>query len=60
MLKVIQLKPFYPIKSTNPTVIEEVKGEESEANTEIYDLQGRRVINPTKGLYIVNGKKVMF
>ena len=26
----------------------------------IYDLQGRRVANPTKGIYIVNGKKVMF
>ncbi len=25
---------------------------------EYYDLQGRRVKNPTKGLYIVNGKKV--
>ena len=25
----------------------------------IYDLQGRRVENPTKGIYIVNGKKVM-
>ena len=24
-----------------------------------YDLQGRRVLNPTKGLYIVNGKKVV-
>lgn len=24
----------------------------------VYDLQGRRVINPTKGLYIVNGQKV--
>jgi hypothetical protein len=24
----------------------------------IYDLQGRRVVNPTKGIYIVNGKKV--
>lgn len=23
----------------------------------IYDLQGRRVLNPTKGMYIVNGKK---
>ena len=28
--------------------------------TEIYDLQGRRVTNPKKGMYIVNGKKVMF
>ena len=27
-------------------------------NNEVYDLQGRRVVNPTKGLYIVNGKKV--
>lgn len=24
-----------------------------------YDLQGRRVLYPTKGLYIVNGKKVV-
>ena len=24
-----------------------------------YDLQGRRVAQPTKGLYIVNGKKVV-
>lgn len=27
-------------------------------NNVIFDLQGRRVENPTKGLYIVNGKKV--
>ena len=26
----------------------------------IYDLQGRRVAMPTKGLYILNGKKVIF
>jgi len=24
-----------------------------------YDLQGRRVKNPTKGLYIMNGKKIL-
>lgn len=28
-------------------------------NVAIYDLQGRRVLNPTKGVYIVNGKKVI-
>jgi len=28
-------------------------------NNIYYDLQGRRVLNPTKGLYIVNGKKVI-
>ena len=38
--------------------------ENSQATTSLdaqtaYDLQGRRVTNPTKGLYIVNGKKVM-
>ena len=27
--------------------------------TSVYDLQGRRVTHPTKGLYIVNGKKVI-
>ena len=26
---------------------------------EVFDLQGRRVLNPTKGVYIVNGKKVV-
>ena len=29
------------------------------ANESYYDLQGRKVENPTKGLYIVNGKKVV-
>ncbi|MBR4845962.1 MAG: hypothetical protein IKU98_06035, partial [Bacteroidaceae bacterium] len=28
--------------------------------TIVYDLQGRRVANPSKGMYIVNGKKVKF
>lgn len=28
-------------------------------NQVVYDLQGRRVANPTRGLYIVNGKKVV-
>ena len=49
--------PFYPIKSTNPTAIEEVKGENGNVKT-IYDLQGRKVVNPKEGLYIVDGKKV--
>ena len=29
-------------------------------NAVIYDLCGRRIANPTKGFYIVNGKKVIF
>ena len=32
--------------------------EDVNADAVVYDLQGRRVQNPTKGLYIVNGKKV--
>ena len=50
--------PFYPIKSTNPTAIEEVKTESGNVKG-IYDLQGRKVENPSKGLYIIDGKKVL-
>lgn len=39
------------------TAIEEVKNEVVVEG--IYDLSGRRVENPTKGIYIVNGKKVL-
>ena len=40
----------------------EIEGSELDAQGSqlIYDLQGRRVLNPTKGMYIVNGKKVIF
>ncbi len=40
------------------TGISEVNAAEVE-NTQIYDIQGRIVNNPTKGLYIVNGKKMV-
>ena len=40
------------------TGLEEVKSENGEGKT-IYDLQGRKVDTPTKGLYIINGKKVI-
>ncbi len=43
--------------SSTPTGIQSASLPMQKAN-EAYDLQGRRVINPTKGLYIVNGKKV--
>ena len=32
---------------------------QEKASQGYYDLQGRRVANPTSGLYIVNGKKVI-
>lgn len=34
------------------------KSLEPQTSGQFFDLQGRRVVNPTKGLYIVNGKKV--
>lgn len=40
------------------TGIEMPTAEDGNADAVVYDLQGRRVLNPTKGLYIVNGKKV--
>ena len=43
----------------NVTGIEMPKAETTDSNAEVYDLQGRRVANPTKGMYIVNGKKVV-
>lgn len=44
--------------STEPTAIESAL-ETGTAETTVYDLQGRIVKTPTKGLYIVNGKKMM-
>lgn len=40
------------------TGIESVAAE-TQQNGQYFDLQGRRVAQPTKGLYIVNGKKMM-
>ena len=41
-----------------PTGINEVNGGNGQANV-VYDLQGRKVENPTKGIYIVDGKKIL-
>ena len=41
------------------TTISEVTNTNRTNNTNVYDLQGRKVANPTKGLYIVNGRKVI-
>ena len=41
------------------TALTQVNSEERKMNNEYYDLQGRKVAQPTKGLYIVNGKKVV-
>lgn len=41
------------------TGIEEITAPEKNAEKVIYDLQGRRIQAPAKGLYIVNGKKMI-
>ena len=43
----------------NTTSISEIEKMRNVENETFYDLQGRRVAQPTKGLYIVNGKKVV-
>ncbi len=41
------------------TGVNEVRSQKTAENSEFFDLQGRKVAQPTKGLYIVNGKKVV-
>jgi len=50
-------REFFSIEG-NVTGIEMPKAATTNNDAEVYDLQGRQVANPTKGLYIVNGKKV--
>ena len=41
------------------TGIDEVKGENGEVKGEIYDLQGRKIEDAGKGIYIIDGEKVV-
>ena len=47
------------IDDENTTGISATLTNNETMNNEYFDLQGRRVAKPTKGLYIVNGKKVV-
>lgn len=49
---------FLNIEFGGTTGISQIENGESEIEN-YYDLQGRRVLQPTRGLYIVNGKKVI-
>lgn len=44
---------------TVPTAINKI-GTDAQGDNTIYDLMGRKVVNPTHGIYIQNGKKVVF
>ena len=41
------------------TALPSVADDKGTANSEVYDLQGRKVATPAKGLYVVNGRKVL-
>ena len=43
-----------------PTGIEDINRPLPDGKIEIYDLQGRKVTNPGRGIYIMNGQKVLF
>ncbi|MBR2459583.1 MAG: exo-alpha-sialidase, partial [Bacteroidaceae bacterium] len=60
MYKFTEDTPFFPIKSTNETGIEDViSSPETSKDNAIYDLHGRRVKEAgAQGIYIQNGKKV--
>lgn len=48
-----------PLVFEEETAIQEVQHAQKADDTFIYDLSGRRVKNATKGVYIVNGKKIV-
>ena len=52
-------RSFFSLFEHDATGINAVNGEGLTVNGSVFDLQGRRVAQPTKGLYIVNGKKVV-
>ena len=54
-------KPYYLAGvnvSSTPTSISGTISSDALDHENVYDLQGRKVAKPTKGLYIINGKKV--
>jgi len=48
----------YTISNPTPLAIEEISLDSKAGADVIYDLQGRRVSKATRGVYIVNGKKI--
>ena len=51
--------PTLTLDFGDATGVNEVRGHKEEVRGEVYNLNGQRVAQPTKGLYIVNGKKVV-
>ena len=51
-------RPLTLVYENEPSGIEGIS-EMEEADRQYFDLQGRRIAQPTKGLYVVNGKKII-
>ncbi len=61
-LKVAQssgVKSFNVVFNDAPTGVSEVKSQVEEGSNAIFNMAGQRVSRATKGMYIVNGKKVL-
>lgn len=56
----VSARTFISVDGDTTTGIEAIENVQDVLNGNIFDLQGRRVNVPTKGLYIMNGKKVLF
>ena len=50
---------FGTIVALTATPVERISNKIEDDLTTYYDLQGRKVMNPTKGIYLKNGKKVL-
>ena len=65
-IKALEGNPTGAFETVKPTVDPTVTGIETVSSckvqvsgTEVYNLAGQRVAQPTKGLYIINGKKIV-
>ena len=57
-LEGVVLAPGFVLDDSGTTGIKAIENSQMSIGN-FYDLQGRKVVQPTKGLYIVNGKKVI-
>ncbi len=54
-----EARSFYAMEESTATTINSLDATTTNANDAYYDLQGRKVSQPTKGIYIKNGKKII-
>ena len=54
-----EARSFFGFDDDETTALTLVNSEKRIVNNDYFDLQGRRVAQPTKGLYIVNGRKIV-